>query len=45
LLLHTGDEQRGIGEEVSHLLKRAPGCLGQEAVEEEGVGEVANLRN
>jgi hypothetical protein len=43
LSLHAGDKQRGVGEEVVHLFEGTPGCLGQEAVEEESVGEVANL--
>lgn len=44
VLVHTGHEERSVREEVVHLLKRALGSLGQEAVEEDGVGEVADLR-
>lgn len=38
------DEERSLGEEESHLLKRTPGGLGEEGPEEQGVGEVAHLQ-
>lgn len=43
-LVHSGDEVRSIGEEVIHFLKRALSGLRQEAVEENGVGEIAHLQ-
>ena len=42
-LVHARNEVRSVGEEVVHLLKRTLGGLGQEAVEEDGIGQVANL--
>jgi hypothetical protein len=42
-LVHSGYKQWRVGEEVVHLLKRALGCLRQEAVEEDRVGQIADL--
>ena len=42
-LVHAGHESGGVGEEVVHLLERAPSSFGQEAVEEDSVGQVADL--
>jgi hypothetical protein len=33
-----------VSEEVVHLLKRTPGSFWEETVEENGVGQVTNLR-
>lgn len=41
--VHSRYEKRGVGKEVLHLFKRALSSLGKEAVEENGVGQVANL--
>lgn len=41
-LVHGRDEEGRVGEEPVHLLERAPGRLGQEGPEEEGVGQVAD---
>lgn len=41
--VHSGDEERGVGEQVVHLLERALLGLGQDGPEEDGVGEVADL--
>lgn len=43
LLVHAGYKERSVCEEIVHLLKRALGSLGQEAVKEDGVREVAYL--
>jgi hypothetical protein len=43
LLFHAGHEERSVCEEVVHLLKRALSGLRQEAIEENGVGGVADL--
>ena len=42
-LLHAGNEVRSISEEIIHFLKRTLSGLRQEAVEEDGVGQVADL--
>lgn len=42
-LVHTGYEQRCVGEEMVHLLEGSFCGLGKEAVEEYRVGKVANL--
>jgi hypothetical protein len=42
-LVHTRHEHWRVGEEVLHLFKRTLGGLGKEAVEEECIGEVADL--
>lgn len=42
-LVHAWYEERGVGEEIVHLLERTLGRLGKEAVEEDGVGKVADL--
>jgi hypothetical protein len=42
-LVHTRHEHWRVGEEVFHLFKRTFGGLGKEAVEEDCVGEVADL--
>jgi hypothetical protein len=42
-LVHARYENGGVGEEIVHLLEGTLGGLGQEAVEEYGVGQVANL--
>lgn len=42
-LVHARNEIRSVGEEVVHLLKRTLGSFRQEAVEEDGVGQVADL--
>lgn len=42
-LVHSRHEKRGVGEEVLHLFKWALSSLGKEAVEENGVGQVAYL--
>jgi hypothetical protein len=41
--VHARNKDGCVGEEVVHLLKRTLGGLRQEAVEEDGVGQVANL--
>jgi hypothetical protein len=41
--VHAGHENGGVGEEVVHLLERAVGSFGQEAVEEDGVCQIADL--
>jgi hypothetical protein len=43
-LVHAGYEVRSVGEQVVHLLERALRGLGQEAVEEDSIGEVAHLQ-
>jgi hypothetical protein len=43
ILVHAWHEERGVGKEVVHLLKWSLGSLGQEAVEEDGVGQVTDL--
>jgi hypothetical protein len=43
-LVHARDEVRSVGEQVIHLLKRALRGLRQEAVEEDGISEVAHLQ-
>lgn len=42
-LVHTGHPKRSVCEKVVHLLERTLGGLGQEAVEEDCVGQIANL--
>lgn len=44
VLVHARHEERSVSEEVVHLLKRTPGSLWKETVEEDGVGQVTNLR-
>lgn len=44
-LVHSWHEERSVGEEIVHLLERTLGSLGKEAVEEDGIGEIANLRS
>lgn len=43
-LVHARHEHGRVGEEIVHLLEGALGGLGQKAVEENRVREVANLR-
>ena len=42
--VHARDKVGSVGEQVVHLLKRALGGLRQEAVEEDGVGQIAHLQ-
>lgn len=42
-LVHGGNKQRGLGEEVAHLLQGSVGGLGEDGPEEDGVGHVADL--
>lgn len=42
-LIHARNEDGSVCEEILHLLKRALGGLRQEAVEEDGVGQVTDL--
>ena len=41
-LIHARNEDGSVREKILHLLKRALGGLRQEAVEEDGVGQVAD---
>jgi hypothetical protein len=43
-LIHARYEHRCVGEQIFHLFERTLGGLGEEAVEEYGVGEIADLR-
>lgn len=42
--VHGGHEPGRLGEEVAHLLEGPPGSLGEDGPEEDGVGEVADLK-
>lgn len=44
-LVVARNEIRRVGEEVVHFFEGQAGCFGQEEVEEEGVGEVANYED
>lgn len=42
--VHVRHKERSLSEEIAHLLKRSLGGLREDSPEEEGVGEVADLR-